>query len=201
MLIDAQGHCVYSMGPTDKYLQNPKGYPTSDPVAMVPPGMRTKLKAALQKARSSGLPTRTSGGRNIAGELFDLDIHPVEHDKQTYLLACFVEPPENPASTEHAAGAPEPRIAQLERDLEAVERELEDALHDRETTGEEQKAIDEEAMSVAEEYQSTNEELLTSKEELQSLNEELDRPQRPAAGNAGAAEDHVERPAECALQH
>lgn len=173
MLIDAQGHCVYSMGPTDKYLQNPKGYPTSDPVAMVPPGMRPKLKAALQKARSSGLPTRTSGGRNIAGELFDLDIHPVEHDKQTFLFACFVEPRGHPASGEHAAGAPEPRIAQLERDLEAVERELKDALHDRETTGEEQKAIDEEAMSVAEEYQSTNEELLTSKEELQSLNEEL----------------------------
>jgi len=173
MLIDAQGHCVYSMGPTDRYLQNPKGYPTSDPIAMVPPGMRTKLKGALQKARKSGLPTRTSGGRNVAGELFDLDIHPVEHDKQTYLLACFVEPRESPASTEHAAGTPEPRIAQLERDLEAVERELEDALHDRETTGEEQKAIDEEAMSVAEEYQSTNEELLTSKEELQSLNEEL----------------------------
>ena len=66
-----------------------------------------------------------------------------------------------------------PRVAELERELEATRTELQGAIHNLEISGEEQKAINEEALSVQEEYQSTNEELLTSKEELQSLNEEL----------------------------
>jgi two-component system CheB/CheR fusion protein len=66
-----------------------------------------------------------------------------------------------------------PRVAELERELEATRIELQGAIHNLEVSAEEQKAINEEALSVQEEFQSTNEELLTSKEELQSLNEEL----------------------------
>ena len=71
------------------------------------------------------------------------------------------------------APADVPRVAELERELEATKIELQSAIRNLETSSEEQMAINEEALSVNEEYQSTNEELLASKEELQSLNEEL----------------------------
>ena len=174
VLISAENRCVYSLGPTSSYLTSPRGYPTTDLIAMVPTGMRTKLKAAIDKARASGETTRARGGRNGSGETFDIDLRHIEHGNQAFLLVCFIATTSDKTlgsdATPRASG---PRIAELERDLETAKDDLQDALHDLETTGEEQKALDEEAMSVNEEYQSTNEELLTSKEELQSLNEEL----------------------------
>jgi two-component system CheB/CheR fusion protein len=172
-LIDQQDRCVYSIGPTDRYLRSPKGYPTTELFAMVPAAIRSRLKRALDKARTTGKPVQAPGGRNLQGEAFGLDIRPVAHGTQSLVLVCFVAQPIAKAATSQPTGPPEPRIRELEREVEAVKGDLDDALHELETSAEEQKAIDEEAMSVAEEYQSTNEELLTSKEELQSLNEEL----------------------------
>ena len=78
-----------------------------------------------------------------------------------------------PRRARQIAVAGDPRVAELERELQATRTELESAIRELEISTEEQKAINEEALSVNEEFQSTNEELLTSKEELQSLNEEL----------------------------
>jgi two-component system CheB/CheR fusion protein len=173
-LVDQLDRCVYSLGPTDRYLRSPKGYPTTELFAMVPAGIRSRLKRALEKARTTGKPVHAQGGRNLQGDAFELDVRPVTHGAQSLVLVCFVAQPVGIASTSPLpSGPPEPRIRELEREVEAMKGDLNDALHELETSAEEQKAIDEEAMSVAEEYQSTNEELLTSKEELQSLNEEL----------------------------
>jgi len=89
------------------------------------------------------------------------------------LLVCFVDEPTSPQRLRQDAAPDALRVAELERELEAVQADLEEATRTLEASGEEQRAINEEALSVSEEYQSTNEELLTSKEELQSLNEEL----------------------------
>ena len=94
-----------------------------------------------------------------------------------------------------------PRVADLERELDATRSELRGAIHDLEMSSEEQKAINEEALSVNEEFQSTNEELLTSKEELQSLNEELTALNSQLAGDAGAAAHDRRRSAERSVQH
>jgi hypothetical protein len=64
-----------------------------------------------------------------------------------------------------------PRIASLERELEATNTELQGAIRSLEVSIEDQRAINEETSTVREEFQSTNEELVSSKEELQSLNE------------------------------
>jgi len=174
VLIDPQNLCVYSLGPTDRYMRPAKGYPTADLLAMVPAGLRLKLKTVIEIVRKTSKRSIGPGGRTASGQTFDLDVRAVANAGQPLLLVCFVETHRGSATgsdTRDKANAP--RVLELERELEVAKGDLSDALHDLETTGEEQKAIDEEAMSVNEEYQSTNEELLTSKEELQSLNEEL----------------------------
>ena len=174
VLIDAQNLCVYSLGPTDRYMRPAKGYPTTDLLAMVPAGLRLKLKTCIETVRKTGKPMVRQGGRTAGGQNFDLDLRAVANAGQQLLLICFVETNSGGRVETLSHEKPSaPRVIELERELEAAKGDLSDALHDLETTGEEQKAIDEEAMSVNEEYQSTNEELLTSKEELQSLNEEL----------------------------
>lgn len=114
---------------------------------------------------------------------FNIDVQPLQHEGEALLLVCFVDAPvqaperRTGAGRAHggmAASPPDaPRIAELERALEAMRAELEAGNHALEASAEDQRAVTEEALSVNEEYQSTNEELLTSKEELQSLNEEL----------------------------
>src|SRR6185437_1513176 len=119
----------------------------------------------------------TPGGRT-KGETgpssFSIVVTPAPREREDMLLVCFVEEPDSPATRSGAIAPVEvPRVAELERELEATKLELESAVRNLELLSEEQMTINEEALSVNEEYQSTNEELLASKEELQSLNEEL----------------------------
>ncbi len=106
---------------------------------------------------------------------FSIAVQPVLNEGEELLLICFIDGPKQDNRNGAALHGPQdvPRVAELERELEATRADLRDAIHNFEVLSEEQKAINEEALSVNEEYQSTNEELLTSKEELQSLNEEL----------------------------
>ena len=144
---------------------------------MVPQGMRTKLRSAIQQAIQAEGPVVVTGGRSEQGGqalAFDIHVKPVESDGEALLLACFVDVPLKPAKPGRAVsptGAA--RVAELEHEMETLRTELQGAIHNLEISGEEQRAVNEEALSVNEEFQSTNEELLTSKEELQSLNEEL----------------------------
>ena len=177
VLINRKHECLYSMGPTDRYLRVAPGSPTHDLVAMAREGMRTKLRSAIQRATQENARIVVGGGRTKHdGRLvsFSIAVQPVPGDGEDLLLICFVDEPHY----ERNRGRPTapgdvPRVAELERELEATRTELEGAIHDLEISSEEQKVLIEEASSVNEEYQSTNEEMLTSKEELQSLNEEL----------------------------
>ena len=177
ILINRKRQCLYSMGPTDRYLRIPPGYATLDLLAMASPTLRTKLRLAIDKVGTA--TPRVDGGRTRVMHdgtaiWFRIDVQAVADDADDMLLVCFVE---EPAET---AGAATPhnrsesaRVAELEQELEATQAELQTSILNQETSSQEQKAINEEALSVNEEFQSTNEELLTSKEELQSLNEEL----------------------------
>ncbi len=177
VLIDRKHECLYSLGPTDRYLRVVPGYPSHDLLAMVRLGMRTKLRSAIQRATRERARIVVPGGRvKNDGQMdsFSIAVQPVNSDGEDLFLVCFVENPKfaKPASSGHA-GREGPRVAELQNELEETRIELQGAIHNLEISSEEQKAINEEALSVQEEYQSTNEELLTSKEELQSLNEEL----------------------------
>lgn len=177
VLINREFECLYSMGPTDRYLQLAPGYPTHDLLAMATPGLRTKLRATIDKVSRKKPHVSAAGGRSKHDGRtmpFLIDIRSVQHDGEELLLIGFVDA----AATSRLTGkgrepADAPRIADLEHELEAMRADLSAAVHDLESSGEEYRTINEEALSVNEEYQSANEELLTSKEELQSLNEEL----------------------------
>jgi two-component system CheB/CheR fusion protein len=177
VLINRKYECLYSMGPSDRYLRVAPGQPTHDLLAMARPDMRTKLRAAIEKAIQEGARVVVGGGKvghNGKEVTFRIAAQPVVHDGEELLLICFVEE----AKQERGSGAPVDekdlsRVLELEQELDATRTELEGAIRNLESSNEEQRAVHEEALSVSEEYQSTNEELLISKEELQSLNEEL----------------------------
>lgn len=177
VLINQKYECLYSLGPTDRYLRVAPGHPSHDLLAMTRQGMRVKLRAAVQQASQLNARAVVAGGRSKRDGLvvpFDIDVQPVPSAAEQLFLVCFVDDPK-PVSTgsRPATAGDGPHVALLERELEATAVELQEAIRNLELSNEEQKALNEEALSVNEEYQSTNEELLTSKEELQSLNEEL----------------------------
>jgi two-component system CheB/CheR fusion protein len=184
VLINGRGDCLYSLGPTDRYLRVAPGSSSHDLVSMVRHGMRARLRAAIQEVIATGRRVVVSGGRAAAEAgaaplVFDIEIQPIAAARDPMMLVCFLDRPQS--QTMQSAGAPPSaptaedggRVAELEQELERARADLTAALHNLELSSDEQTAINEEALSVNEEYQSTNEELLTSKEELQSLNEEL----------------------------
>jgi two-component system CheB/CheR fusion protein len=177
VLINLKHECLFHLGSIGHYLQVAAGHPTHDLLAMASPGLRSKLRSAIQRAtQTAGRATvaNCSSGLGSSMVSFGLDVRKVTSGGETFLLVCFVdEKPGGVNAASPAAPGDISRTNQLEHELEATRAELQGAIQDLEASSEEQKAINEEALSVNEEAQSTNEELLTSKEELQSLNEEL----------------------------
>jgi two-component system CheB/CheR fusion protein len=177
VLIKQRHECLFSLGPTDRYLRVAPGHPTQDLLAMARQGLRTKLRAAIQLAVQNRARVVVPGGHidEDQGGAFDISVQPVSSDGDDLLLVCFVDAqkPERGAVVRPTSPGDQAQLSELEQELAATKTELQSAIRNLEISGEEQKAINEEALSVNEEFQSTNEELLTSKEELQSLNEEL----------------------------
>ena len=177
ILINRKYDCLYSLGPTGRYLHVPPGAPTQDLLAMVADSTRIGLRAAVHQAIEENTRVVTTGGRGSFDGVeffFNIDVRPVPDAGDGLLLVCFVDEPK-PAPGQRAEIASHAKAdpGQLARDLATTKAELRAAIRNLEILTEEQKTINQEALSVNEEYQSTNEELLTSKEELQSLNEEL----------------------------
>ncbi|MFN5759505.1 MAG: chemotaxis protein CheB [Sphingomonadaceae bacterium] len=177
ILADQNGQCLYSLGPTDRYLRVVPGYPSLDLLAMATPVVRTKLRQALKQVSKTSPHVSTSRSRLTRdGKTFwfTIHVHYVDYEETALSLVCFLEEaqPEEFGTPVRSRGEMA-RIAELERELEETQRELQATTQAQEIAAQEQKAINEEALSANEEFQSTNEELLTSKEELQSLNEEL----------------------------
>jgi two-component system CheB/CheR fusion protein len=175
VLTNRGNECLYSLGPTERYLRVASGHATLDVLAMVGEELRPKLRTAMQRANQENAPVNIGGcrthfdGKELA---FRTEVHPVQHDDEELLLIYFVDEPATVAISE-IARIDMPRVAELEAELALTKTDLRAAVRGEEIAIEAQKSVSENALSVNEEYQSTNEELLTSKEELQSLNEEL----------------------------
>ncbi|WP_254065414.1 CheR family methyltransferase [Acidisoma sp. L85] len=177
ILINYKHDCLFSVGPTDRYLRATPEEPTQDLFAMARPEIRSKLKSAVDRAIREKTRVIEAGGRgkgNDGSTSFNIDVQPVTNAGEEFLLVSFVS---GPSPEESRRGVPSPHMSAStvddQQELESTKAELQTALRDLEIMVEEHKAINEEALSANEEYQSTNEELLASKEELQSLNEEL----------------------------
>lgn len=172
ILINSRNECLYSVGPTSRFVHVPMGHPTTDLFAMVLPALRTRLRLAIQRALHEGTRVTVDGGMDSDNPV-TIDVQPALSDGEELLLICFLDAPKPAAGAQRSLQAQAgPLDVELERELEATRAELQAAIHDLEISGEEQKAINDEASSLNEELQSTNEELMTSKEELQSINEE-----------------------------
>ncbi len=169
VLINPANECVFSLGPTDRYLRIAPGHPTHDLLATVQSTLRARLRIAIDRARRDMTHTVVE----CRAERVTIEVQPVLDEGEALLLVCFVQAPRAEVTTGGSAQRNAPRLAELERELETTRTDLQVAIRDLELSAEEQKAVNEEALSVNEEFQSTNEELLASKEELQSLNEEL----------------------------
>jgi two-component system CheB/CheR fusion protein len=174
VLINRRLECLYSTGPAERYLRIAPGYPSTDLLTLMRPGLRARVKTAIATAWDSSAPVTVPGGRLMHDENappFRIELQRIEDGGDSLLLICFVDEPAaaGPADT----NGDTTQVTALRAELDAARLELKDAVRSLEIAGEERNAISEEALSVNEEYQSTNEELLTSKEELQSLNEEL----------------------------
>lgn len=177
VLINQKYECLYYLGSTDAYLRLAPGQPVHDLLLMAREGVRTKLRSAIQRASQDKKRVVVEGGRTRRdgkSHAFSIAVQPLQSDGEELFLVSFLDVLAQDGRP--ARPMPErdvPRVAEIERELEATRAELESAIRNLELSSEEQKAINEEALSVNEEFQSTNEELLASKEELQSLNEEL----------------------------
>jgi two-component system, chemotaxis family, CheB/CheR fusion protein len=178
VLINRRNECLYYLGSTDRYLRVAAGEPSRDVMAMARDGLRNKLRTAIHQAseqRARAIVTGAKVEYDGSSVAVGIAAQPLQSDGEELLLLSFIEEAKLAQEPDRAASPTEdrPRVAELERELDATRKDLQDAIDDLDAANEEHKAIHEEALSVNEEFQSTNEELTTSKEELQSLNEEL----------------------------
>lgn len=176
ILINRKGEYLYSIGPTEKFLQFAPGPASSNLYAITPKSLHNKIRSAIHRAARDDKRFVAHGAKMKVDGVdlqFSIDVDPLSDHNRELFLICFIEerPAAGQAGLASAAGADAVRLVELE--LEETRAELQDAIRSLEIAGREHKIITAEALSLNEEYQSANEELVTSKEELQSLNEEL----------------------------
>ncbi|MBX9623498.1 MAG: PAS domain S-box protein, partial [Gemmataceae bacterium] len=174
VVVDRDGQIVYFHGDTGPYLDQPRGEPSRDLIALANDHVRGSLRTAFHKAVTTGGPVAVRDGlidtpdgrRRVEVRVTPLD----RRTGQALYLVVLADHPERPAP--EAAGDPAGG-QKLVDDLQRARDELQSTIEELQTSNEELKASHEEVTSINEELQSTNEELETSKEEMQSLNEEL----------------------------
>ena len=183
VLVDEQWRVVQFRGHTGRFLEPSPGLPSYDLLQMARHGLLPDLRAALEAANTSGLPSRKE---NV--QLDEIQIHlqvipiAVPPSNRRHFVVLFEElpdlqvPPAPPKKlttaeieTEHGQ-----QLARLQQELAATKAYLQSVIQGKDVTNEELKAANEEVISSNEELQSTNEELETAKEELQSTNEEME---------------------------
>ncbi len=65
MLCSRDHECLYSLGPTERYLRVAPGHPTHDLLAMVHESVRAKLCSAIQQAIGGNVRVVVAGGRTV----------------------------------------------------------------------------------------------------------------------------------------
>jgi two-component system CheB/CheR fusion protein len=176
VMVNRRLECLYTSGMIGAFLHFAPGYPTHDLLSLLAPGLRARVKTGITEVGATQMSVSLPGGhitRNGERFRFSIEIQPVPHDSDKFLLFFLTQAKAERKTTDQNTPPATGQMAALERELEAVRADLQLTIRSLEISSEDQKALNEEALSINEEYQSTNEELLTSKEELQSLNEEL----------------------------
>ena len=128
VLINRKHECLYSLGPTDRYLRVVPGRPLHDLLAMARQGMRTKLRSAIQRAIAEKDAHRRSRrtdqrGLPILGS-FSIAVRPVSSEGEELLLVCFVDDPKVGTTGANGRQRDVPGVAELEQELEVTRSEL-----------------------------------------------------------------------------
>lgn len=160
--VDRNNRCVFSMGATDQYLHTSPDRPTTDVLEMTPASVRGKLRSAIREAAERNAHAVVHGTRmDRGGQIrpFSVDVHPIRHQDEDYLLICFVDQSGALPGPVPAAIEPEPAMREMIRDLEGLI--------------DEKNAVIQEVQSVSAHHRSLSEELRVSEEQLQAANREL----------------------------
>jgi len=174
VLINARFETLYYSGPTEDFLQMPRGTPTHDLLAQIRDGLRSRLRSAVREAIAGNACVVVDNARVWRGNTFEavkFSVLPAGSNGvgDPLLLVVF----ENIASAPSPLGGEGRMVRQLEDELQATKEDLQSAIEQLETSNEDLKISNEEIISINEELHSINAELENSKEDLQSLNEEL----------------------------
>ncbi|KPV39460.1 chemotaxis protein CheR [Thiohalorhabdus denitrificans] len=187
VLVNDRGEALFFHGRTGRFLEPARGPIQNQLLEMARPGLRAPLSKALRDVTSAG--AEEAGQRvhlQADGEaeevLLEVRLVRAPRALRGFRLVTFRTPaaaePEGPEEApreapEPAERAPEDRVVQLERELEAARQDKQVTVEELQASNEELQSLNEELQSMNEELQSSNEELEVSKEEVESLNEEL----------------------------
>ena len=186
VLVNRKFEILSQQGPLVNYLQFPSGEPTKALLALLRPGLRVKIRAAVARAirerqtvvDETALVQRD--GHYVACTITVRLVSGAPEDEGLLLIALRDRVGQASGLTAGLSGQmPDLQdeeiavVRQLEDELRTTREELQGTIDELETSHAELRTSHEEVMSMNEELQSANEELETSKEELQSLNEEL----------------------------
>jgi two-component system CheB/CheR fusion protein len=168
--LDQNYEIIYHNGPTNRYLNQPRGASTHNLLELMPENLRNRIRGAIYRvSREAGPVSIRAGIAGSEGKKRQMSMR-VSKIKDNLFLILFREtasaPLEASAETCETVCIDEPAVRQLEIELSSTRQELQ-------TNIEQLKGLNEELQSSNEEQQAANEELETSREELQSLNEEL----------------------------
>ncbi len=182
VLTNDKGDILYVSGRTGQYLEPAAGKANWNLFAMAREGLRYELAGAFKQALRQkdsvvlhGLHVATHAGEQGVEVTVQRLAEP--GPLQGLVMILFTDVPAPVAATAPGRSskphARNPRVAELEHELQQVRGEARATHEEMQTAQEELRSGNEELQSTNEELQSTNEELMTSKEEMQSLNEEL----------------------------
>ena len=181
VLVNGRREVLYYAGPTERYLRQPRGAPTSDLSTLAREGLRATLSGALRRSLGGDASVVALGGsvkRNGGFQPVKITVTPVtgtgaDAEGHLVLIVFQDEPAPAPRRGQGKPAAAPPLVRQLEEELRATRDDLQTTIDRLENSNEALRVSHEEVVAGNEELQSMNEELESSKEELQSLNEEL----------------------------
>ncbi|MGC2062429.1 MAG: CheR family methyltransferase [Thermodesulfovibrionales bacterium] len=160
---------LYHSGPTNKYLQQPRGAPTQNLLDLISEHLRSKVRGAIYRVSKELKPVSVRTSFPVGDDGKKLVTLRISKLREDLFLIVFREKggvPEQASIIPSEAPVDETVVRQLEGELSATRADLQSHI-------EQLKSLNEELQSSNEELQAANEELETSREELQSLNEEL----------------------------
>jgi len=192
VLVNAKHEVLYFTGRVDRYLQQPRGAPTHDLLALAREGLRSQLRRGIRQALENDATVEIPDSRVKRDDGFvpvRVTVAPTGGSDSSGRLLLVVFRDESKVPSSRPTKAKEAALVrQLEEELRMTKDDLQNSIERLQSSNEELRVSNEEVVSINEELQSMNEELESSKEELQSLNEELNTVNQQLQGKIGELE-------------